>query len=154
MNIQLDTNILARLAQASHPQYAIALAALQNVESAGHTPCIVPQNLFEFWAVATRPVAGNGLGLAVSEAKTELDSIKSSFLLLADPLGLLDEWERLIVAHDCKGKSAHDARIVAAMNVHGVAQLLTFNGPDFARYPGITVLDPATSYSERKPGSN
>src|SRR5580700_9915789 len=123
MNIQLDTNILARLAQASHPQYATALAALHQLESAGHTPCIVPQNLFEFWAVATRPVAGNGLGLAVAEAKTEFDKLKRSFLLLADPLALLDEWERLVVNHDCKGKSAHDARIVAAMNVHGVRQL-------------------------------
>jgi hypothetical protein len=28
------------------------------------------------------------------------------------------------------------------MNVYGVSHLLTFNGPDFARYPGIQVVDP------------
>src|SRR3954466_8833876 len=36
------------------------------------------------------------------------------FCLHLDPPSLLDEWERLIVAYDCKGKVAHDARIVAA----------------------------------------
>ena len=35
-----------------------------------------------------------------------------------------------------------DARLVAAMTVHGVRHVLTFNGEDFSRYPGITVLDP------------
>jgi predicted nucleic acid-binding protein len=71
MNVQLDTNILTRLAQASHPHFATALAAVQQLESAGHALCIVPQNLYEFWAVATRPVTDNGLGLAVPEAKAE-----------------------------------------------------------------------------------
>jgi hypothetical protein len=41
------------------------------------------------------------------------------------------------------GKKAHDARLVAAMLAHGLSRLLTFNVSDFARYPGITVLEPA-----------
>jgi predicted nucleic acid-binding protein len=36
----------------------------------------------------------------------------------------------------------HDAHIVAAMNVYGITNLLTFNGPDFIRYPGIHVIHP------------
>jgi hypothetical protein len=40
------------------------------------------------------------------------------------------------------GKNAHDARLVAAMNVHGLTQLLTFNNQDFQRYPGISVVTP------------
>jgi hypothetical protein len=38
----------------------------------------------------------------------------------------------------------HDARLVAAMHVHGVTHLLTLNVRDFARYPGITVVHPQT----------
>jgi predicted nucleic acid-binding protein len=144
MDVQLDTNILTRLAQPSHPFHALALAALRNLQAAGHSPCIVPQNLFEFWAVATRPVDDNGLGLTVAEAKAELDRIKSAFVLFVDVPGLPGEWERLVVAHDCKGKASHDARIVAAMNTHGTKQLVTFNAKDFARYTGITVLDAAS----------
>ncbi|MEK7832647.1 MAG: hypothetical protein AAB401_16260 [Acidobacteriota bacterium] len=40
------------------------------------------------------------------------------------------------------GKPAHDARIVAAMKVHGIAHLLTFNVGDFKRFPNITVVSP------------
>ena len=144
MNVQLDTNILTRLAQPSHPFHAVALAALRNLQSAAHVPCIIPQNLFEFWVVATRRVEDNGLGLSVAETKAELDKLKDAFALFLDSPLLLDEWEKLVVAHDCKGKGAHDARIVAAMNIHGTKQLLTFNAKDFVRYAGVTVLDAAS----------
>lgn len=49
---------------------------------------------------------------------------------------------RLVAAYDVKGNSAHDARIVASMKVHNVSHVLTFNGPDFTRFPAITVLSP------------
>jgi predicted nucleic acid-binding protein len=144
MNVQLDTNILTRLAQPSHPFHAVALEALRNLQSAVHVPCVVPQNLFEFWAVATRRVEDNGLGLSVAEAKAELETIKNAFVLFLDSPLLLDEWEKLVIAYECKGKAAHDARIVAAMNIHGTKQLLTFNVRDFVRYTGVTVLDAAS----------
>src|SRR5438067_12170775 len=117
MIIQLDTNVLARIAQPSHPRLGTAVSAVRQLESAGHSLCIVPQNLYEFWAVATRPVANQGLGLTVTEAKAEFDQIKKAFMLNVDPPLLLDEWERLVIAHDCKGKVAHDTRIVASMNL-------------------------------------
>jgi hypothetical protein len=53
------------------------------------------------------------------------------------------EWRRLVVAHSVSGKKTHDARLVAAMSVHGVAHILTLNADDFTRFTGITVLDPA-----------
>jgi hypothetical protein len=52
------------------------------------------------------------------------------------------EWRRLVVACSVAGVQVHDARLVAAMLAHGVPQLLTLNGRDFARYPGIAVLHP------------
>jgi hypothetical protein len=42
------------------------------------------------------------------------------------------------------GVQVYDARLVAAMHVHKVNQILTFNARHFVRYPGITVLDPQT----------
>lgn len=44
--------------------------------------------------------------------------------------------------HAVAGKGAHDARVVAAMIVHRVDRILTFNMRDFRRYPGIAILDP------------
>jgi len=53
------------------------------------------------------------------------------------------EWSRLVVAHVVSGKKTHDARLVAAMTVQGLAHILTFNVGDFSGYLGLTVLDPS-----------
>jgi len=37
----------------------------------------------------------------------------------------------------------HDARIVAAMMVHGIRHLLTYNGSDFKRYADLVILTPS-----------
>jgi hypothetical protein len=44
------------------------------------------------------------------------------------------------------GVQVHDARLVAAMKIHRVSHILTFNTDDFVRYApeGITAVDPAT----------
>lgn len=104
---------------------------------------VVFQNLVEFWAVITRPVAENGLGFTIEEAEAEVRAIKRLFILLPE-LPLQDEWERLVTAYRVSGKNTHDARLAAAMAVHGVNGILTFNTQDFARYVGISVLDPRT----------
>jgi predicted nucleic acid-binding protein len=40
------------------------------------------------------------------------------------------------------GIQVHDARIVAAMTVHQVNSILSFDLDDFKRYPGINVVHP------------
>jgi hypothetical protein len=55
---------------------------------------------------------------------------------------------------DILGKNAHDARLVAAMLVHGIPQILTFNNQHFQRFPGIVVLSPQdVIQSQLPPGS-
>jgi predicted nucleic acid-binding protein len=107
--------------------------------------------LYEFWAVATRPDSENGLGLTTAEARDELVRIKRLFSILPDTPAILPLWEELVACHDVKGKNSHDARLVASMKVHNITHVLTFNGPDFARYPGITVLSPEAVVSSTLP---
>ncbi|MDQ3014027.1 MAG: PIN domain nuclease, partial [Acidobacteriota bacterium] len=57
-----DTNILLRLAEPGHQMHAEALAALAMLKTKGDTGCVIPQNIIEFWNVATRPTQYNGLG--------------------------------------------------------------------------------------------
>ncbi len=45
-----------------------------------------------------------------------------------------------------QGVKVHDARLVAAMNVHNVRRILTFDTGDFARY-GVEVLQPSSVLS-------
>ena len=141
--ILLDTNILLRHARLADPAFATVDAAITTLHAAGGTLCVVPQNLYEFWASATRPTVANGLGLTISECQGEIARIKRHFRLLADPPDLLIEWERLVGAHACAGRVSFDARLVAAMMTHGMTHILTFNRADFARFPGINVLNPA-----------
>lgn len=145
MIFQLDANILLRAAGPGHPQHATAEAAISALVLRAHALILVPQNLYEFWPVATRSVADNGLGVTTPEAAAELVAIRTRFPLLDDTPGVRVAWERLVVTHDVKGKPTHDARLVAAMLVHGVGDLLTFNTQHFRRFlPTIRVHDPAT----------
>lgn len=142
MRVLLDANILLRTTDLSAPLRPTAMAAVSAMRTQGDTPVIVPQSLYEFWVVATRPKDKNGLGLSISECLAEIASFKTYYPLVLDTPSLCPEWEALVVAHACHGKVAHDARYVSAMNTHGLTHLLTFNVPDFSRFPGITVLDP------------
>ena len=53
--ILLDTNLLTRITRSHDPQSAVARAAIQTLLRRGERLIVVPQNLYEFWAVATRP---------------------------------------------------------------------------------------------------
>ena len=151
MSVLLDTNILTRLALHTHPMHRTAQDAVTALRHGGETLCIVPQNVYEFWVVATRPVAANGLGFTAPQADIELTRLETLFSLLPDTPAIFPEWRSLVVAHTVLGKNAHDARLVAAMLAHGLTRLLTFNVADFLRFAGITVLDPNTVPSPPPP---
>ena len=139
----LDTSILLRTLQVRHPQYETVARALERLPTRGRDLHIVPQNLVELWVVATRPVEQNGLGLVPMAAAMEVARIRSMFLLLPDTPAIYPAWERLVIQYQVSGKSAHDARLVAALRVHGLTSILTFDKSGFTRYAGIEVVNPA-----------
>ena len=143
MNILLDTNVLTRWANIEDPQHPQAAESLRKIRWSGHIPTVVPQNLYEFWAVATRPLSANGLGLSTEEASIELDRFGTPlFHLMQDERAILPRWRELVETHRVQGKPAHDARLVAAMLRHGLSCLVTFNVGDFARYSEVISVHP------------
>lgn len=138
-----DTNLLLRLADAS-PQNATAARALARLWQEGHEVFITPQNLVEFWAVATRPTEANGLGWDLEKTRREAGELRQRFPPLPESPGIFEAWLRLVESLPVTGKRVHDARLVAAMQVHGLDRLLTFNTADFVLFTGLTVIDPAT----------
>jgi hypothetical protein len=102
----------------------------------------VPQVLYEYWVVATRPVAENGLGMGATDADKATEAWLAVFALLRDERGIFPNWRNLVRQFDVKGKKAHDARLVAAMIRHGLTHLITFNAGDFAKFPMITARTP------------
>lgn len=140
----VDTNVLLRLVVPADSLYPIASAAIANLEEQAIDLCIASQNVVEFWAVATRPLANNGLGMGPIQAADRLRRLRDLFTLLEGARGVVEEWERLVLQHSVLGKQTHDAHLVAAMNIYGVHRILTFNGDHFQRFPSIEVISPAS----------
>jgi len=72
------------------------------------------------------------------------------FALLPDTPDIFSEWERIVLKNKVAGKQAHDARLVAAMSVHDLTHLLTFNAGDFKRSTDITAVSPTTIFSDEQ----
>jgi hypothetical protein len=90
MRILLDTNILGRLAQPRQASHAVTVSATEKLLQADHELRLVPQVMYEFWAIATRRVADNGLGLTVEQVEAELNQFSLVFPPLRDERGILD----------------------------------------------------------------
>jgi predicted nucleic acid-binding protein len=143
MDVLVDSNLLVRLANSTDPQCTIATDAADKLRQDGHTLHLVPQNIYEFWSVATRPSNLNGLGFTVAQVQVRVAGFKQFFSVRNDDPAIFAQWEQLVGLHAIVGKNVHDARLVAAMIVHGITHLLTFNKQDFQRYTNITSLTPA-----------
>ncbi|MBW4684961.1 MAG: type II toxin-antitoxin system VapC family toxin [Komarekiella atlantica HA4396-MV6] len=142
----VDTNILLRLVDRTHPLHPIIRTAIRKLQRDGHTLQITPQNCIEFWNVATRPAIKNGFGLTPKEVGRLLRLIERLFPLLPDTPIIYPEWRKLVVAFSVSGVQVHDARLVAIIKANGLTHILTFNTKDFIRYAseGIVAVDPTT----------
>ena len=150
MTFLLDSNLLLRSADPPHPQHGAARMAIRTLAARRHELVVVTQCENEFWAVATRSVANNGLGMTTAQADAELTAIESQFRLLPDHPAVHPQWRQLVVTHGVSGKPTHDARLVAAMFVYRIDALLTFNDTHFRRFqPAIQVFTPADVIASR-----
>jgi predicted nucleic acid-binding protein len=140
----IDSNILLRIARRDDPDHAIVDAALARLALSGAVLYYTHQNIAEFWNVATRPADRNGFGLTAADVDEEVRTIEKGMTLLADNESTYREWRQLVVAHSVLGVKVHDARLAAAMKVHGVTHLLTLNPDDFKRYPHVTAVHPGS----------
>jgi predicted nucleic acid-binding protein len=151
MTLLLDTNILLRLGDKTHAMHRDALNSIELLDRQGVECVIVPQVLYEYWVVATRPLDRNGLEMSVTTVEAALTKWCSVFRLLRDERGVFSRWRDLVTTHAVQGKLAHDARLVAAMQRHGVKHLLTFNVGDFERFSEILVYAPGDIVAGRMP---
>jgi predicted nucleic acid-binding protein len=130
------------MTQPDHPHCLLARSAVEQLLDRGEELFITPQNLIEFWNVATRPANVNGLGLSPAEVDIRISELEGIFDLAPDTAGIYPAWRRLVVDFNVSGVQVHDARLVAVMQVHGISHLLTFDTADFQRFGGITVVHP------------
>ena len=144
MTALLDTNVLLRSVEPIHAHHPTAVRAVRDLIARGETLCVVPQVLYEFWVVATRPIRNGGLEWSPAATARVLAEFEQIYPLLIDPPDLYRRWRELVTTHGVSGKPAHDARLVAAMNCHSIPALLTFNTAGFKRFGGIMVRSPGS----------
>ncbi len=135
MAIIADSNILLRIADPDHPQWVTASRAIEVLRQRNERVHVLTQNFIEFWTVATRPCASaNGLGMSPEMAFQELTKLKCFFALLPEHPYVFEEREELVLTYRVSGKPSHDARLVAAMRLHGISRILTFNVADLCGF--------------------
>ena len=142
MRVPVDTNILLRSAQPTHPLCPRATHTISTLLRQKDAVFFCSQNIAEFWNVATRPVEMNGLGFTQEEALQEVGSIENLLTLLPDIPAIYPVWKRIVQDHGVEGVKVYDARLVAVMSVYAIDSVLTFNVADFKRYGNINVLQP------------
>src|SRR5947199_3899799 len=134
--ILLDTNLLTRMTRSHEPQASLARAAIQALLGRGELLVLVPQNLYEFWVVATRPpgappAGSNGLGMTPAQAGHWLRFFQRRFTLLPDREELSGRWQEQVETQGVKDYRTNDVSPVAAMQSYGIARLRTFNIAQF-----------------------
>ena len=122
MRLLVDTNVLLRSAQPDHPSFFQSSESVVRLLQQSHQLFFCPQNIVEFWNVATRPLALNGLGLPQERVLQEIADIENSLSLLPDVAPIHPVWKQ-IVTYQVLGTKVHDARLVAVMVVYRVAYL-------------------------------
>lgn len=138
-----DTNILLRFLLRSDPEYQAIRRAVRILKTRREQLVTTPQNLIEFWNVCTRPAtARGGLALSVEATARRVRLLERHFRILPETPAIYAEWKALVQTQKIAGVQVHDARLVAAMRVHGVTRILTGNVKDFKRYPGINIFAP------------
>jgi predicted nucleic acid-binding protein len=147
MRVLVDTNILLRSAQPNHPLCSQATHAVSKLIRQGDDIFFCPQNIAEFWNVATRPAGLNGLGLSHEEVLEEVSSIEGFLTLLPDIPPVYVAWKEIVRNNKVQGVKVYDARLVATMKVYAIKSILTFNTADFERYADIAALHPSSIFS-------
>jgi len=138
----VDSNVLLRWVKPDHSDYSAIAAAIDALLRGDGVLCYTSQNVAEFWNACTRPTDRNGYGLSPQETDRRARFFEDRLRLLPDSLAVHEEWRRLLVSYNVSGVQVHDARLVAAMRVHDVKRILTFNNKDFARYTDIEAVHP------------
>jgi predicted nucleic acid-binding protein len=130
----LDTNVLLAATDEGRAEHDPALAVVNDWPGRGTTLYTSGQIMREYLAVATRPAAMNGLGLALADALANVRAFRGRTTLLAEDGKVADRLLALLDDVACGGKQVHDANVVATMLVHGIDSIVTINTGDFARF--------------------
>src|SRR6266850_4197833 len=126
----VDSNILLRWVKPDHNDYPLVVSAIDAILRRNDVLCYTSQNVGEFWNMYTRPLDRNGYALPLKKRTGGQNTSKKSSGCSLTALRCMKSGGKLLVMYGVSGVQVHDARLAAAMRVHGVKRILTFNERD------------------------
>src|SRR5882762_10398530 len=120
----VDSNILLRWVKPDHNDYPLVVSAIGAILRGNDVLCYTSQNVGEFWNTCTRPLDRNGYALSPQETDRRAKHFEEKLRLLPDSLAVHEEWRKLLVTSGVSGVQVHDARLAAAMRIHGVKRIV------------------------------
>jgi predicted nucleic acid-binding protein len=135
----LDTSVLLEATDEARAHHVAARTIIER-----RARLVFPaQVVREFLVVATRPVAANGLGMALADALDNVRELRRVIRLLPEEKPVLPVLLSLLDAIPCRGKRIHDAHLVATAIVHRVKTIITLNMEDFLPFHSrVNVISP------------
>jgi uncharacterized protein len=140
--IAFDTNILVYAHRQESPFHARARACVKAASEGAEAWAIPWPCAHEFMAIVTNPRIFK-TPTPTTRALDQLDAWLASptVRMLAEDVGYLDIFRRLVVDGRISGAKIHDARVAALAIFHGARELLTADR-DFSRFPSLPTRNP------------
>ena len=142
----VDTNVLLEATAPARPLHGRARAVLDDWPNEGIRLFASGQIYREYLVVATRPTEQNGLGLDPADAVANVVAMSGRLTPLDERRRVSERLRALVRESGCRGRSIHDANLVATALEHGVEGIVTANVTDFARFEShVELLDLASA---------
>ncbi|WP_454293506.1 type II toxin-antitoxin system VapC family toxin [Salana multivorans] len=134
----MDTNVLLA---ATDRGRATWVAACRVLEGDPRALAVTPQIVREYLAVATRPVALNGLGLDGTAAEANVGDLLEGLDLLREDAETVRILRDLVRRGLAMGKQVHDANVVAAALRWDASAIVTDNEQHFRRFASLVPIE-------------
>lgn len=80
--------------------------------------------------------------LSPDDAMARISKFKTDFAMFPEAPDIFPQWERLVSTYKPRSRVVFDLRLVAAMVVHGIPEILSFNDLDFTAFTEISAVNP------------
>ena len=137
--ILLDTSVLVYSIDRTAPQHAHSRRVVQLAAAGRLSGVIVPQVLLELYSTVT--TRATKVRLMPQQALEAIEGFRRRIGVKSVPDDVLSHLSKVLATHPRTGPDIYDLFLIAQMRSHGIADICTYKGSDFA-YPGIRAVDP------------
>lgn len=134
----LDTNILVYLANEDSPFHHKVVTRFKKL--AGECELWISRQVLREYAVVMTRTGTVEKPLSPSEVAADIEQWEGIFQIADETEEVTRILVELIKEYDIKGKSIHDANIIATMTANLIETLFTFNTDDFKEFDSVELI--------------